>query len=736
MRTTTSTYQQSLASIARIYTGLQQSIIPIYGDCQPDRAKVAATNWKIFQTRIAPAKLIDHWFLKENHGGLAIVTGRISNLIVLDFDTQDCEEDFRARFPHLINTRIIRSAGRGLSHYYYNTSTNINLPTLHIDGADLLSNGAYAVAPPTIINNNAYEIVNGGRERLLTQHDSQLLYQFFKQCNDRYTKPLSTTQNKSCQVGKTVGTSPAKLETEQCSEIISSENLLQLYQHYAPQIGRNNALFKVACYGRDRKLSQLDVTHVLKIAHAEQLSIDPNTSETYQSRLHEAENTIASAFSQPPKPLVQNHKNHQLTNSIREALLKQGLTCVARVLDGLFLKGFKSGDIVTKKIVMEALQGQVGRHSILKTFSAILDSGKPVFKNISPSPRTSSHTSVAKNRLKESNKKCFLFGQSKPNKTFGGRIPTQYRIPEINILCRLLDVPYTQSDKLCLADVKRAKTYRQAVHRELIKRRPGMYYRDWLASRLGVSKRTSQRYDTGAEIQKQAMYIHESITWDNVDIIPVDEPIAGKFIETKEGKRYPPLRQIATTLLARKQSITYCYQDANYYWYDDNLPIISVRYGENPKQHTYDEQLNRLNANIKGYWADLYAKKHVKDNRATQQVLERPRQIIDQLELRQDIKYTVHKSKKVKKSKRFYKKELPDSRAEALAKRLYQAIWERATTEKSRLSLVNARKLIDKYSEKLIHRALGLLKYRKNINNPAGFIIVWLRSTNKATIDL
>ena len=160
--TDTSAYQKSLANIAKLYVGLQRAVTPIHGDCHPERAKVAATNWKIFQKRIPPAQLIDYWFLKEKHGGLAIVTGRISNLVVLDFDCASREQEFKDQFPHLLNTRIIQSAGRGLSHYYYSISSEVNLPTLHMDGADLLSDGAYVIAPPTIINGNAYEVVQGG----------------------------------------------------------------------------------------------------------------------------------------------------------------------------------------------------------------------------------------------------------------------------------------------------------------------------------------------------------------------------------------------------------------------------------------------------------------------------------------------------------------------------------------------------------------------------------------------
>jgi len=734
MRVTgTSDYQKSLANIAKLYLGMRRSVIPIHGDNMPARAKVAATNWKLFQGRLAPHQLIDYWFLKEKHAGLAIVTGRVSNLVVIDFDAEEREAEFRERFPYLLKTRIIQSAGRRLSHYYYDIPPEVNLPTLHMNGADLLSDGAYVIAPPTIISGSEYKIVEGGRAHQLTPAHARQLHDFFKECNGRYTitseksvtvvTPKQTEINTVCNISKEQDT-----VTEHCSEFITPENLVHLYHHYTPLVGRNNALFKVACYGRDRYLSQQDIINVLLSVHASQLPANGQPQESYSSRLREAQKTIASAFTRTPRP-ISKQDGTQLTNSIREALLKRGLTCVARVLDGLFLQGFKSGDIVTKKTVTEALQGIVGRHSILKTFSAELSS-QPIFEIANPSPRTPTHTSVARHRLKEPNKKCFLFSTPKPDKILLGRTVTHFCIPDINVLCHLLDVPFTRSDPLTTEDIQQAKTYRQAVHRELIKRRPGMYYRQWLAGRIGVSERTSQRYDHGADIQKQAMFIREPITWDNVDIIPLDDPIDGRFIEGQGGKRYPPLRQIAMTLLAKKQTVTYCYQDANYYWYGDNLPIISVRYGENPKQAEYDAQLERLNANLRGYWEDLKAKTHVHDITSTEHATSRQHSIITHLELHEPIDLETQPYQP--KSKRFYKKPLADSRAESLAKRLYQAIWDRATSEKSRLSLANARRLINQYSEKLIHRALGVLKYRQTISNPAGFIIVWLRSTAKA----
>lgn len=726
-------YQQSLSDIAKLYSGFGYSVIPVYGDTQPEKAKVATVSWKTYQIHRSSDEQLTEWFEDEKYGGLAIVTGRVSNLIVLDFDSGKLQYEFEKQFSDLLNTRIVTSASRGLSHYYYEIPIYINLATQHIDGADLLSNGCYVIAPPTVIQGKEYKIQRGGMPYQLTQPDAQRLKKFF---NDRReAKPKlfpSVLLSSELKSSANVNTENNNIQPNKPRiNSISPESLIHLYQHYASQIGRNNSLFKVACHARDRHLNMIQVKKTLKTVHAQQTTHQQHASETQDQRLQEADNTIQSAFSQPPKDIQPTLS--QLPNSIREALLKKGLTCVARVLDGLFLNGFKSGDIVTKKIVTDTLQGQVGRHSILATFSAMLNSAISVFETINPPPKTPTHTSVAKGKNKEHQTKCFLFSQSKPDKSPRGRIPAQFRIPDLNVLCDILHVPFTRSDPLQSDDIQRAKTYRQAVHRELIKRRPSMYHRQWLAMRIGVSRRTSQRYDNEiVGIQRKPMFIYQAITWKNLHVIPVDEPIGGRFLEDGNRKRYPGLRQIAAHLLAQKKSVQYAYQDMNYYWYGNNLPLISVRWGINPKQKEADEKYKKMGKYlIQQYWKNLRAKKHVQSVSKSHI----PPPIKKQAKANEPISRRADESQQPTpykpKSKRVYQQALPDSRAEYLATRLYQAVWDRATGEQSRFSQPNARRLVDEYGETLIRRGLGVLKYRQNINNPAGFMVVWLRSTAK-----
>lgn len=709
-------YQKSLSNTAKLYAGLGYSVLPVYGDRQPHKAKVAAIGWKPYQLRRASDEQITQWFEHEHYGGVGIVTGRISNLIVIDFDDARLQSEFERQFFDLLKTRVITSASRGLSHYYYTVPTHISLPTKHIQGADLLSNGCYVIAPPTVIDGSEYKVQRGGMPYCLNAFEARRLQKFF---NDRCQ---STDQQYSADDMTSELSQITAIELpEQCQQkSISSDSLVHLYQHYAPLIGRNNALFKVACHARDYHMSMAQVAETLQHIHAQQSSYPLHGIERPEQRLQEAQLTIKSAFRIPPRQL-RDPETIQLTNSIRESLLKRKLTGVARVLDGLFIKGFKSGDIVTKKIVMESLQDVVGRHSILTAFDTCIDD-EPIFASISLPPAPLPDTPVASGIATTTKTKCNLFTRSKSDKMAGGRVAAQFYVPDINVLCNLLGVPFTRSDPLTLEDIQQAKTYRQAVHREFIKRRPGMYHRYWLAKRVGVSKRTSRRYDKGAGVKRKAMFIYEPIAWDDLNKIPTDEAIAGMFLEDEKGKRYPALRPIAARLLARKHRVRYGYQDKNYYWYGEHPPSIQIQYGVNPRQAEVDAERQKMEQYLQQYWSDFRDKKHVRFYTSTAH----PSATSASSTASQSS--TVNNAPATRID---YKQTLSDSRAEALAKRLYRAVWDRAVNEKSRLSQVNARQLVETYGEALIKRALGVLKYRQNINNPAGFVVVWLRSTAK-----
>ena len=139
-------YHANLHNSAYEYRNQGWSIIPIRGDFDPENPKAAAVSWAQFQKRQPTGAEIESWFDKNNFGGLGIVCGSISGLIVLDFDDVDCAAAFARACPDLTQTYTVTSGKRGLPHYYYHIEDDRQVATRRTAGADLQAEGSYVVA--------------------------------------------------------------------------------------------------------------------------------------------------------------------------------------------------------------------------------------------------------------------------------------------------------------------------------------------------------------------------------------------------------------------------------------------------------------------------------------------------------------------------------------------------------------------------------------------------------------
>src|SRR5262245_25270385 len=100
-------YQEALFHAACTYLTRGWSCIPTYGDGQPDRAKVAAVEWAAFQHRRGDVTELSRWFMERRCAGLAVVTGRISRLAVLDFDDLERFDAFQRDHLDLTETYTV-----------------------------------------------------------------------------------------------------------------------------------------------------------------------------------------------------------------------------------------------------------------------------------------------------------------------------------------------------------------------------------------------------------------------------------------------------------------------------------------------------------------------------------------------------------------------------------------------------------------------------------------------------
>lgn len=140
---------------ARYYLDQGFSVIPL-----KPRDKKPLIPWKEYQTRHATQEEIAEWFTNGNNN-IGIVTGKISGLAVVDFDTREATELAKAQnFP---TTPLVKT-GKGYHAYcLYRDGVRNFQKRDDLPGIDLRGDGGYVAAPPSIHESGAVYAWHKGR---------------------------------------------------------------------------------------------------------------------------------------------------------------------------------------------------------------------------------------------------------------------------------------------------------------------------------------------------------------------------------------------------------------------------------------------------------------------------------------------------------------------------------------------------------------------------------------------
>ncbi|MBY6212361.1 bifunctional DNA primase/polymerase [Microbulbifer agarilyticus] len=130
------------------------SVIPIHPD-----TKVPAIKWKEFQQRRATAEEVTEWFTRwpGEEGMLAVVTGAISGIYVVDADSDDA---IKAAHELELASPVIVSTKRGRHFYFTHPGDDVlrgpqsgtnskGIVWPRIPGLDFRGDGGYALLPPS-----------------------------------------------------------------------------------------------------------------------------------------------------------------------------------------------------------------------------------------------------------------------------------------------------------------------------------------------------------------------------------------------------------------------------------------------------------------------------------------------------------------------------------------------------------------------------------------------------------
>lgn len=132
------------------YLDLGYSVLPLH-----TRSKLPAIKeWSVFQHQKPTKQNVLDWFSLERN--IAIVTGAVSGLVVIDVDTLKGGDyaSLIKRFP----TKTVVKTGRGFHLYYEHPGWHVDNAVEMLPGVDVRADGGYVVAPPSIHpNGSKYE---------------------------------------------------------------------------------------------------------------------------------------------------------------------------------------------------------------------------------------------------------------------------------------------------------------------------------------------------------------------------------------------------------------------------------------------------------------------------------------------------------------------------------------------------------------------------------------------------
>lgn len=130
------------------YLSRKISLVPF----KPDKKGSYLKSWQEFQNRLPTEAEIREWWTKWPQAMIGIVTGKISNLLVVDIDSESAKEEIAKYIPESLITPTAITP-RGGNHLYFegpNNGVHIGPIVGLLPGVDIRAEGSIIVAPPSV----------------------------------------------------------------------------------------------------------------------------------------------------------------------------------------------------------------------------------------------------------------------------------------------------------------------------------------------------------------------------------------------------------------------------------------------------------------------------------------------------------------------------------------------------------------------------------------------------------
>lgn len=128
------------------YVNTGWSVLPV----RPNEKRPYMANWLSYQHTRATLDMVENWFTSLSDAGIGLVTGKISNVVVLDVEGW-CRipiDELLKKYP----TQMVARSGGGGYHLYYSYPQGVGRVANRVgvfEGADIRADGGFVVLPPT-----------------------------------------------------------------------------------------------------------------------------------------------------------------------------------------------------------------------------------------------------------------------------------------------------------------------------------------------------------------------------------------------------------------------------------------------------------------------------------------------------------------------------------------------------------------------------------------------------------
>lgn len=238
------------------------------------KGKTPLFAWSPYQETLATEEDVEGWQRKYKAANIAVATGAVSGLVVVDIDSDEGRENL-ARHGVLPATPQ-QSTGKGSHYFFAHPGYHVGNKAAFVPGVDLRSDGGYVVVPPSIHpNGRVYEWIVSPDECELAELPEWLVY---------LLKPK-----------------PARVNAE-TGEIIEGDRSYWVERALtsAAPGNRDDSAFWLACQLRDAGIGIGDATNALE----DFARRCPTGDEPYTAK--EARRKVLSAWSKPARTPAQS----------------------------------------------------------------------------------------------------------------------------------------------------------------------------------------------------------------------------------------------------------------------------------------------------------------------------------------------------------------------------------------------------------------------------------------------